>query len=104
LPIIELAINYIPPLLMGRYKFENLLFAFFISRQRKQISSENQPECAFYKKKEPECAFSLKFSSERSPFQVLHPAVSTNLRIDILFGIPWSTTDVDGRDVTFEAK
>jgi len=48
---------------MGRYTFENLLIAFFISRQRKQMSSENQPECAFYKKNQPESAFSLILTS-----------------------------------------
>jgi len=28
------------------------------------MSSENQPECAFYKKDQPECAFSLKRTRE----------------------------------------
>jgi len=32
-----------------------------ISKQRKNMSSKNQPECAFYKKNRPECAFSLFF-------------------------------------------
>jgi len=52
---------------MGRYKFENLLMVFLISKQRKTLSSENQPECAFYKKNRPECAFSRKNISS-SPF------------------------------------
>jgi len=30
-----------------------------INKQRKIMSSKNQPECAFYKKNRPECAFSL---------------------------------------------
>ena len=48
---------------MGRYKFENLLIEFLIIRQRKKMSSKNQPECAFYKKNRPECAFSLFYNT-----------------------------------------
>jgi len=36
-----------------------------ISKQRKQISSQNLPECAFYNKNLPECAFSLFYKPDK---------------------------------------
>ena len=64
---------------MGRYKFENLLMVFLISKQRKKMSSENQPECAFYKKNRPECAFSLYINF----FSGILRNVSAYLRIHV---------------------
>jgi len=42
---------------------ENLLIAILTSKQRKKVSSQNLPECAFYNKNLPECAFSLLLTS-----------------------------------------
>ena len=47
---------------------ENLLIAFMLNRQRKTMSSQNLPECAFYSKYLPECAFSHKKTLRCFPF------------------------------------
>ncbi len=43
---------------LGGTKFKNLLIAFLISRQLKEMSSQNQPFSAFNTKNRPFCAFS----------------------------------------------
>ena len=58
------------------------------------MSSENQPECAFYKKKEPECAFSqilnferkngvCRVSSRRARVPIIRSRVCTLLRVRV---------------------
>ena len=76
---------------------ENLLIAISISKHRKQMSSQNLPECAFYNKNLPECAFSLLFSTDFNGF------LSTEIRkndaifywshLNSLLRIEWFSTD-----------
>ena len=48
---------------LGGTKFRNLLIASLISRQRKKLSSQNQPFSALYTKNRPFCAFSQNVST-----------------------------------------